>query len=213
MRPRGVEILEAVLAEHSLEVALAKDEHVVQAFPANAAEEAFAVRSAPHSRFSLVSRSIRATVSPETRGRCAPRFDFFRQNNLNPARCHLSTVSGLTRRSASLQRGRSRARVAIIALSCEENFGRFALRRAHEELLAQRGILGDQLGARSDHIPKQSTNCRGSSHDGSGLRKAPHDGLKSLGESRKHDGVSAADRRRVQVLHGDVFSSILRRPR
>lgn len=88
------------------------------------------MRSAPHSRFSRASRSMRATVFAETRGRWAPRLGFFRQSSLKPARCHRSTVSGLTSRSASLQRGTSRTRVAINALSCGENVGRFALRHA-----------------------------------------------------------------------------------
>ena len=44
VRTRGVEIPKAVLAEHSLEVALAQDDHVIEAFAAHAAKESFARR-------------------------------------------------------------------------------------------------------------------------------------------------------------------------
>ena len=55
------------------------------------------IRGAPHNVFSRDIRRIRSRISLDTGGRPGfPRRDFPVQKSLNPLRCHLMTVSGLT---------------------------------------------------------------------------------------------------------------------
>src|SRR6202795_466218 len=72
-------------------------------------EEFSMIRGAPHRGLAMLISRISLRISNGTVG--PPRaFDFQRQYNRKPARCHLTTVSGLTIASASRTPGRSRWR-------------------------------------------------------------------------------------------------------
>src|SRR3979411_1287664 len=54
------------------------------------------IRGAPHSGLAMLISRISFRISGATVGRPPRRRDFQRQYDLNPARCHLMTVSGFT---------------------------------------------------------------------------------------------------------------------
>src|SRR5712672_3285991 len=54
------------------------------------------IRGAPHSGLAMLISRISSRISGATVGRPPRRRDFHRQYDLNPARCHLITVSGFT---------------------------------------------------------------------------------------------------------------------
>src|ERR1700682_1967084 len=58
------------------------------------------IRGAPHSGLAMLISRISLRISNGTAGLPPRAFDFHRQYNRNPARCHLTTVSGLTIASA-----------------------------------------------------------------------------------------------------------------
>ena len=72
----------------------------------------------------LISR-ISLRISGATLGRPPRRRDFHRQYDLNPARCHLITVSGFTIAKAPSTFGAKRYKPANIRRSSIANFGRF----------------------------------------------------------------------------------------
>src|SRR5712664_3393870 len=71
-------------------------------------EEFSMIRGAPQSGLAMLTSRISLRISCGTVGRPPRAFDFQRQYNRKPARCHLTTVSGLTIASASRTPGRSR---------------------------------------------------------------------------------------------------------
>src|SRR5712671_136911 len=71
-------------------------------------EEFSMIRGAPQSGLAMLMSRISLRISCGTVGRPPRAFDFQRQYNRKPARCHLTTVSGLTIASASRTPGRSR---------------------------------------------------------------------------------------------------------
>src|ERR1700726_2668978 len=62
----------------------------------------------PHSGLAMLISRISLRISNGTVGLPPRAFDFQRQYNRKPVRCHLNTVSGLTIASASRTPGRSR---------------------------------------------------------------------------------------------------------
>src|SRR3981189_3251621 len=58
------------------------------------------IRGAPHSGLAMLISPISRRISNGTVGLPPRAFDFHRQYNRKPARCHLTTVSGLTIASA-----------------------------------------------------------------------------------------------------------------
>jgi hypothetical protein len=72
----------------------------------------------------LISR-ISLRISGATVGRPPRRRDFHRQYDLNPARCHLITVSGFTIAKALSTFGAKQYKPANIRRSNIPNFGRF----------------------------------------------------------------------------------------
>src|SRR5712675_2180708 len=71
-------------------------------------EEFSMIRGAPQSGLAMLISRISLRISCGTVGRPPRAFDFQRQYNRKPARCHLTAVSGLTIASASRTPGRSR---------------------------------------------------------------------------------------------------------
>src|SRR5712675_684942 len=71
-------------------------------------EEFSMIRGASQSGVAMLMSRISLRISCGTVGRPPRAFDFQRQYNRKPARCHLTTVSGLTIASASRTPGRSR---------------------------------------------------------------------------------------------------------
>jgi hypothetical protein len=72
----------------------------------------------------LISR-ISLRISGATIGRPPRRRDFHRQYDLNPARCHLTTVSGFTIAKAPSTSGAKRYKPANIRRSSIPNVGLF----------------------------------------------------------------------------------------
>ena len=77
------------------------------------------IRGAPQSGLAMLTSRISLRISNGTVGLPPRAFDFQRQYNRKPARCHLTTVSGLTIASASRTPGRSRLRQTKINRSME----------------------------------------------------------------------------------------------
>jgi len=129
--------------------------------------------------------------SAEMRGGVGRCFDFLRQKRRKPARCHRRTVSGFTSRSASLHLGTSRVRVAISPRSWGVESGPFRTSRRHDELLTQKGVLGDELASRPDQVSEQSAHRQGPPPEAprDGMRPAcdlAQDALNPPGENRNH---------------------------
>src|ERR1700737_4133714 len=83
------------------------------------------IRGAPHSGLAVLISRISLRISGGTVGRPPPRRDFQLQFDLNPARCHLITVSGLTIAKAPSTFGAKRYKPANIRRSNIQNVGRF----------------------------------------------------------------------------------------
>src|SRR5665811_1459252 len=81
-------------------------------------------RRSPQRIGMLISR-ISLRISGATVGRPPRRRDFHRQYDLNPARCHLITVSGFTIAKAPSTFGAKRYKPANIRRSSIPNVGRF----------------------------------------------------------------------------------------
>src|SRR5882672_1873233 len=71
-------------------------------------EEFSWIRGAPHCGLAMLISRISLRISNGTAGLPPRAFDFQRQYNRKPARCHLTTVSGLTIAGESRTPGRSR---------------------------------------------------------------------------------------------------------
>ncbi len=130
------------------------------------------MRSAPQRRFSIAMRRMGAMTSGAMRGSRKPsERDLFRRGTRNPARCQRRTVSGLTRSRARLHRGRSLASRTADRARGRERRGVWDGARRDDELLAQKRVFGNQLGA------KRSNRRRGHPRrPRAGLRSAkrPH---------------------------------------
>jgi hypothetical protein len=79
----------------------------------------------PHSGLAMLISRISLRISGATVGRPPRRRDFHRQYDLNPARCHLITVSGFTIAKAPSTFGAKRYKPANIRRSNIPNVGRF----------------------------------------------------------------------------------------
>src|SRR5258708_11937285 len=77
------------------------------------------IRGAPHSGLAMLISRISSRISGVTVGRPPRRRDFHRQYDLNPARCHLITVSGFTIAKAPSTFGAKRYKPANIRRSEE----------------------------------------------------------------------------------------------
>jgi hypothetical protein len=74
----------------------------------------FPIRGAPHRELAMLISRINLRISGATAGRPPRRRDFHRQYDLNPARCHLITVSGFTIAKAPTTFGAKRYKPANI---------------------------------------------------------------------------------------------------
>src|SRR5258705_10375671 len=83
------------------------------------------IRGAPHSGLAMLISRISLRISGSTVGRPPLRRDFQRQYDLNPARCHLTTVSGFTIAKAPSTFGAKRYKPANNRRSSIPNVGRF----------------------------------------------------------------------------------------
>jgi hypothetical protein len=88
-------------------------------------EEFSMIRGAPHSELAMLISRISSRISGATVGRPPRCRDFRRQYDLNPARCHLITVSGFTIAKAPSTFGAKRYKPANIRRSNIPNVGRF----------------------------------------------------------------------------------------
>jgi hypothetical protein len=95
----------------------------------------------------LISR-ISLRISGATVGRPPRRRDFHRQYDLNPARCHLITVSGFTIAKAPSTFGAKRYKPANIRRSNIPNVGRFPLQ--HVKLMTQNHVFSLKRGSRPE---------------------------------------------------------------
>ena len=83
------------------------------------------IRGAPHSGLAMLISRISLRISGATVGRPLRRPDFHRQYDLNPARCHLITVSGFMIAKAPSTFGAKQYKPANIRRSSIPNVGRF----------------------------------------------------------------------------------------
>jgi hypothetical protein len=74
-------------------------------------------------------------------------FDLRRQKSRNPARCHLSTVSGFTDPS-----GKEHQQASLVGQECRL----FHLAGCDDQLPAKQGVLGDELPASPQDIARQT---------------------------------------------------------
>jgi hypothetical protein len=79
----------------------------------------------PHSGLAMLISRISLRIAGATVGRPPRRRDFHRQYDLNPARCHLITVSGFSIAKAPSAFGAKRYKPAKIRRSSIPNVGRF----------------------------------------------------------------------------------------
>ncbi len=94
------------------------------------------MRGVPQDRFSEAIRPMSWRTSGSMRGRPGfPLRDFHRQYLLNPARCQRTTVSGITKISASDQCGHIRLRKTQNARLNGVSLGRGLATLQHGELL------------------------------------------------------------------------------
>jgi hypothetical protein len=83
------------------------------------------IRGAPHSELAMLISRMSLRISGAIVGRPPRCRDFHRQYDLNPARCHLITVSGFTIAKAPSTFGAKRYKPANIRRSSIPNVGRF----------------------------------------------------------------------------------------
>src|SRR3984893_10480667 len=74
------------------------------------------IRGAPHSGLAMLISRISLRISNGTVGLPPRAFDFQRQYNRKPERCHLTTVSGLTIASASRTPGQTKIKRSLTIL-------------------------------------------------------------------------------------------------
>jgi hypothetical protein len=87
--------------------------------------EQLAMDGVPHNRLAMLIWRTSRRISNDTAGRPPRRRDFHRQYDLNPARCHLMTVSGFTTAKASSTFGAKRYKPTNTRRSSIPNVGRF----------------------------------------------------------------------------------------
>src|SRR5882762_8167305 len=120
------------------------------------------IRGAPHNELAMLISRISLRISGATVGRPPRRRDFHRQYDLNPARCHLITVSGLTIAKAPSTFGAKRYKPANIRRSKHPErrpFRRFPLQ--HVKLMTQNHVFSLKRGPRPERSdqrqPDQAT--------------------------------------------------------
>src|SRR5258708_4545760 len=117
------------------------------------------IRGAPHSGLAMLISRISSRISGVTVGRPPRRRDFHRQYDLNPARCHLITVSGFTIAKAPSTFGAKRykpANIRRVKLPDGRRFGDWPPH--HVRLRRQNGFFTLKRDPRPDRSDQRHPN-------------------------------------------------------